>query len=324
MSRAIGLPHLGWLLLLSAVVVLPLVLPEYALHIAILALYWSYLGLSWNVLGGIGGQLSLGHTVFLAAGAYTSTVLFQRAHLSPWLGMLAGMAVAALLGWLVGAIMYRYDLRGIAFGLATLAFSEMAFAVVSGWDLLGATRGLYIIPTGTSWADFQFRSKVPYYYVIAALVVLALAVTRRVQNTRPGYYLRALQQSEVGVQALGVDVIRMKTAATVLSAAMTAAGGTFYAQYILFIDPYSVLAVNVAVEIVLLVSIGGRGTLWGPVVGPLLLIPLGEFLRAEFGGTMPGLHLLVYGLVLVVVVLLVPGGIVPAIQRLARREGAAS
>lgn len=280
----------------------------YAMSVIVLALFYAYLALSWNIIGGIGGQLSLGHAAYYGIGAYCSTVLFMQFGLTPWLGMLAGAGLAALAAVLIGIPCFR--LRGPYYALATLAAAMILQVIVSNsHTTLGGPRGLDVQLLHDAPAYFQHTSKTFYYIVIVVLVTLALAINHWILRSRFGYYLAAIRNDEEAAAALGVDAQRYKLIAAVLSAALTAIGGTFYAQYALFISPDEVLGSHLSVQIAVLCIIGGRGTLWGPVLGALLLLPAEELARWATDGR-PGAAMLLYGVLLMVVIRFMPGGLI--------------
>ncbi len=283
---------------------------EYYVHILVLILMYAYLSTAWNILGGYAGQHSLGHGMFLGAGAYVSTALFVYWGLTPWLGMWAGAAVAALMGWFVGYLCFRYGIRGPYFALVTIALAEAMLYLVTNIRVLGGARGLEVPWKGHNPLLIQFGSKAGYYYIALVLAAVGILVTYWFSRRRFGYYLVAVRENEDAAQALGVNLLREKVRATVISAALTAIGGTFYAQYFTYINPRSVFGEGPSVQILLFSIIGGLGTVWGPTVGALVLVPIAEITRAKLGGSFAGAHLLLYGTVLVIVMLFMPRGIV--------------
>lgn len=305
-----------------AVLALPLLVQSpYLLSVLILALLYAYLALSWNLIGGIAGQLSLGHAAYFGIGAYTSTILFTDFGLTPWIGMLAGAGLGAVAAVIIGLPCFR--LRGAYYALATLAAAMILRVVVENSnELLGGPRGLDVRLLHDAPLYFQHTSKLFYYYVGAALAAAALAVNYWCLRSRFGYYLTAIRNDQEAAAALGVDARRYKSWAAVISAAMTAIGGTFYAQYVLFISPDKVFGAHMSVQIAVICIIGGRGTLWGPVLGAFLLLPAEEAARSLTGGT-PGVTMMLYGLLLMVVMRFEPRGVIVLLQGLARRLGGA-
>ena len=311
--------------LLGALLAFPFVFTlPYPRDVMIRIFLYAMLATAWNVLAGYCGQISLGHAVFFGTGAYTSTLLVKQDWLggwaNPWLGMLLGALLAALLSQVIGSPVFR--LRGHYFAIATIAVGEIVQTIVINWDAVGGARGLFVpIRRPDSLANFQFHeSKQTYYYVALALLLLALGVNRWVVRSRTGYYFRAIREDQDAAAALGIPVARYKQRAMAISAALTAMGGTFYAQYVFFIDPESVLPLSLSILICLVAVLGGVGTLWGPLVGAAVLVPLGEITRVQFGGTGKALDLVIYGLLIMVVSVIQPGGIMAILQRGFRRS----
>jgi branched-chain amino acid transport system permease protein len=305
-----------------AVLVYPLVFTNpFPRHLMIMVFLYAMLAQAWNILAGYCGQISLGHAVFFGAGAYTSTLLLRQFGLTPWAGMAAGVLVAVALSQLIGAPVFR--LRGHYFAIATIAVGEIVQTLVINWDWAGGARGLFVpIKRPDSLVNFQFNDhKQVYYYVALGLLVLALVVTRRIERSRTGYYLRAIREDQDAAASLGVPVARYKQRAMAVSAGLTALGGTFYAQYVFFIDPESVLPLSLSILICLVAVLGGVGTMWGPVIGAAILVPLGEWTRVQLGGTGKAVDLLVYGAVIMLVSVVQPGGIMALVHRGRRRTG---
>lgn len=287
----------------------------YSLSIVILVLLYAYLAYAWNLIGGIGGQLSLGHAAWFGIGAYSSTVLFIDFGLTPWIGMLAGAVIAGALAALIGLPCFR--LRGAYFALATIAATMVLRIIVENTHgLLGGPRGLEVTLLRDAPAMFQHTRKEFYYAVAVVMVAVAFLINRAVLRSRFGAYLTAIRNDQEAALALGVNVRRYKLMAYVLSAAMTAIGGTFYAQFVLFISPEKVFGVALSVQIAVVCIIGGRGTLWGPMFGAVLLL-LGEEAARRFTGGIVGADMLLYGLILMLVIAFEPRGLVAIFGRIA-------
>ncbi|MDX1687636.1 MAG: branched-chain amino acid ABC transporter permease [Candidatus Promineifilaceae bacterium] len=318
--------HRDYLVLALVTVVLfvaPLFMSRFLISLAVLVLYWAHLGNAWNLMAGYAGQFSFGHAVFYGIGAYTSTVLLVDYAVSPWLGMVAGAVLAALFGLVMGYLLFRFGIRGHFFALGTFAIAEMVRLFATELEFINTSVGIHVpLVGGDSWLRMQFEeSVINYYYVILALFVIGLVVVIAVSRSRMGYYFQAIREDEEAAAALGVDVLRYKTLAVMLSGALTAVGGSFFAQYFLFIDPTLAFGVSVSVQILLRPIVGGVGTVWGPLVGALLLTPLAEATRA-FVRTPPaflgviqgraGVDVMIFGAILIIVVLFLPHGLVGA------------
>jgi len=309
----------GGILLLLFLLLFPYLFPRpFLRRMAILVLLWSLLGLAWNIIGGYGGQVSLGHAVFFGLGAYTSSILLERWQVSPWLGMLAGAAVAAIAALVIGWPTFR--LQGHYFAIATIAAGEIFAILFRNWGWAGGAVGIYLpLIRGDRLANFQFHeTKVPYYYIVLVMTLLAVAVTYALERSRAGYYLRALRADQDAARSLGVPITRYKLIAMVISAVLTAIGGTFYAQFVLYISPNTVFALMLSVQMCLVAVLGGLGTIAGPIIGALVLIPMAEYTRVFLGGRGGGLHLVVYGLLIVIISVFQPAGLVGLLRRRAR------
>ena len=310
----------------AAVVLVLLVLPAfpklldpYAVSILTLIFFYAFLAQSWNIVGGYAGQLSAGHAAFVGVGAYTSAMLSTAWGLTPWVGMFVGGVFAAALGAVIGFLGFRFGLRGFYFVLLTVAFAEVCRIVASNTEAVGGALGLYITFTGNPW-HFQFQDPRAHYYVALALMLLATAIVGALQGRRFGIYLSAIKDDEMAAEASGVNAFRYKMLAMILSSFLTGLGGTFYAFYLLSLQPGSVFGIPLSVEIVIRTIVGGAGTLLGPILGSFILTPLGEVSRAYFGqGGFHGAHLIVYGALLIAVVLFLPQGAYPFLARLFRR-----
>jgi branched-chain amino acid transport system permease protein len=308
------------LLALVAAFLFPLFVssPTY-LQIMILLYFYAYLTTSWNLVGGFAGVLPLGHSAFVGIGAYTSTVLYLHYGLTPWLGMFVGGALAALVGVMIGKPTLK--MRGAYFALCTIAFAEGLRVMVENINKIGpfainGPRGLLIPLVGDSFIKYQFLRKEPYYYIILIMLILVLALTYMVSRRRMGYYLAAGGEEPEAAEALGVNVARYKLIAMAMSCFLTALAGTFYAQLALYFYPKGILGLDLSFELAFIALIGGRGTIAGPVLGAFLLRPLNEFTRIYLSGYLPGLHLVIFGLVLILVMIYQPRGLQEPLSRL--------
>src|SRR5436190_2144925 len=256
---------------------------------------FGYLGAAWNILGGYAGQFSFGHAAYFGIGAYTSTLLFLRLGVTPWLGMLAGGVLAAVFGLFAGYLSFRYGLRGPYFSLVTLAFAEMLRVVAVNTKAVGSSLGLVIPNREAAPANFIFSGKLPYYYVILAMALGAVWITRLVARSKLGYSLLAIRENEDAAEAAGVDALGMKLRAMAISSFLTALGGTFYAQYFAYIDPTITFGPSVSIQGLLQAIVGGAGTVLGPLIGAFVLTPVSELSRAAIRGR-AGVDVMLYGL----------------------------
>jgi branched-chain amino acid transport system permease protein len=311
-------------LLLLAVLAFPLVFDRpFPRHVMIMIFLYGALATAWNILAGYCGQISLGHAVYFGIGAYTSTFLVREAALTPWLGMLVGAALAVVVSQAIGYPVFR--LRGHYFAIATIGFGEIVQTAVLNWDLVGGARGLFVpIKRPDSLLNLQFHdSKAVYYYLALGLLALALGASRWIERSRRGYYFRAIKEDQDAAASLGVRVAREKHAAMAASAALTALGGTFWAQYVLFIDPESVFPLSLSILICLVAVMGGVGSLWGPVLGAVVLVPLSEGTRVLLGGTGKALDLLIYGALIMAIAVFQPAGLMGLMRQLRGRRAVA-
>lgn len=313
------------LLLLAGLFLLPVVVTSPSmLQIFILIIFYAYLTSCWNFVGGFAGVLPLGHSAFVGIGAYTSTLLYLTWGISPWIGMLAGGVLATLVGVTIG--LPTLKLRGAYFALATIAVGEGLRVLVENVERIGpfevrGPKGLLInLVDDAPLSAFQFQSKVPYYYIILVMLLAVLYLTQRMMNSKVGYYLAAGGEDPEAAEALGIKVSRYKLIAMAISCFLTALGGTFYAQMFLYFYPKSILGLELSYEIAFIALIGGRGTILGPVVGALLLRPVSDLTRIYLSGSLPGLHLVIFGLVLIVVMRYQPKGLIAPLRQLFNRR----
>jgi branched-chain amino acid transport system permease protein len=295
-------------------------------HVMIMVFLYGSLAAAWNIVAGYCGQISLGHAVFFGIGAYASTLWGREMEgspavlASPWIGMVLGALAAVVVAQLLGFSVFR--LRGHYFAIATIAVGEIVQTLFINWDWAGGARGMFVrIRRPDSLLNFQFHeSRAVYYYIALALLLLGLAVTRWIERSRTGYYFRAVREDQDAAASLGIHVAREKRLALAVSAALTALGGTFYAQYLLAIDPESVLPLSLSILICLVAVLGGVGTLWGPVLGAAVLVPLSEGTRVMLGGSGKAIDLLVYGALIVVIAVLQPDGLMGLARRMRRPD----
>jgi len=279
----------------------------FVLNLVIMTLYATLLGQAWNILGGFGGQFSFGHAVFFGTGAYAMAVLQVKLGLNAWVALPAALALGAAVGLLVGALSFRYGLKGSYFALVTLAFAEVFRILANTFQFTGAGVGIQI-PLRDSAAEMQFATKAGFLYAMVALVTASLLVAWWLKRSRYGAWLQAVRDNEDSAAALGVNVFRVKLGAIAISGALMAAGGAFYLQYFRYIDPHIAYGPAISVEALLAAIVGGMGTVFGPLLGAAVLHLLGEATRGMLEHA-PGANLIAYGALLVVIVMFLPRGI---------------
>jgi len=304
----------------AAAVALPFVVRDPSwLNVAVLALMAAQLGAAWNLVGGYAGQASLGHAAFYGLGAYASTLLLVNFGWNPWLGMLAGGVLAAAFSALFGWSCFR--LKGHYFTMATIAVAEIVQIVFNNWEYAGAAVGLTIPMDRQGLAAMVFADKAAYYWLALGLLALTLLATFAVERSFLGYYFRAIKDEPDAARSIGVDIARYKQVALSLSAFFTAAGGSLYAQKELYIDPASVLSTALSIKMALAAILGGVGTLFGPVLGAVVLTLIEELSRSAFGGSGRGTDTVIYAALIVLVAVFQPSGILGGLKaRAARRR----
>jgi len=342
-------PPVASLVALAVIALALLALPlgvesPYALHVMILLFLTVVQGESWNVLGGYTGQYSVGHAAYFGLGAYATLMLLQFRHVPPWWGVWIAVFLAVILAVVIGSITFR--LRGPYFVLASIAVAEILRLVTLNWkDVTNGAEGILVseVPPlqigGLTITDFN--SKVPFYYIGLVLAAITIAVNWGVQHSKLGYFFQAIREDQDAAHSLGIPLTVYKNVALAISAFFTAWSGAFYALYVGFIDPGTVLAVEISVQFVLICIIGGIGTIAGPVVGALVLVPLSEGLRANLLSealfkiglveetSRTGLflkenlahaHALIYGILVVIVILFMPDGVLGFAKKLLARR----
>ncbi len=271
---------------------------------------------AWNIVGGYAGLISVGHAVFFGCGAYGALASYQYLGLPPIGGLPIGVAASIGIAAIVGIPTLR--LSGHYFSMATIAVAELVRLVVSNSEWLGGAQGLSGPPVPRTLLDLSFVSALPYYYVFLGVLAAMLALTRQMERSRIGYYLRAIHDSERAARTLGVPVSRYKLYAYMMSAALTAVAGALYAVMFGFVDPESGLGILISIKMLIMAALGGAGLLLGPLAGAVILVPLEEFSNSLLGGVGAGVTFLVYGAIIVVIARLQPGGLlrpIPGAQR---------
>jgi branched-chain amino acid transport system permease protein len=262
---------------------------------------------AWNILGGYAGQVSVGHSMFFGLGAYMPLLFYTLFGWPPIAGIPIGIVVSIALAVVIGMPTFR--LTGHYFSMATIAVAELIRIFFGTWDLVGAAIGLQGPATARSVWDLTFRSELPYYYIFLAVLTVLLCVTAAIERRRFGYRLRAIKSGERAARSLGVPVQQTKMQAMMISAAFTSVAGSLYSIKTGFIDPESGFGILVSVQMVIVAALGGAGTLFGPLVGALVLIPLQAATNTWFGGGGSGLTYILYGGIIVLIARFEPGGL---------------
>ncbi|BAE50832.1 branched-chain amino acid ABC transporter permease [Paramagnetospirillum magneticum] len=311
--------------LLAILALAPLAAGDYVLSILITVLLQAYLGMSWNVMMGFAGQFSLGHALYVGLGAYAGGALFVHYGTPPWIGALAGMAVSAAVGAVVGTLGFRFKVMGVYFALLTIAFAEFTRVLFDHWGWVGASSGLFLPPAPNNSPDNLWLlrgSTTMFYYVALAMAAGAFWFSRALLMRRIGFYWQAIREDQDAADALGIDVFKNKMIAVLISASMTSLGGVFLAFFNNNLYPESIFSMHRSIELMLGTIIGGIGTLFGPILGAVVLTALGEgltILGAHIG--IDGVKQIAYGICLMLILVLKPGGLWPWLRKAFRLEG---
>ncbi|MBN8963478.1 MAG: branched-chain amino acid ABC transporter permease [Rhizobiales bacterium] len=285
-------------------------LPEYYSGIATKTLIFIGLAMAWNIVGGIGGQLSLGHSVFIGLGALLPAAMLLKLSVPLWVGIVCAAIVSSLIGAGLSWLTFRFRLGHLYFALVTLAVGELGRIIVIGTEFLGGASGLLVQYKPSHVLGFELSVATQSLIFSLVFAALTITVTYCLLQSKLGYRLRALKGNEDAAQAIGIDLLRSKTAAMVISAILSSLGGSVFAQYNGFVDPEVVASPILIISIILFTAIGGIGTIWGPVLGVAILFPFGEILRGVLANNLPGLHLVIFGVTLVAVIRLMPNGLI--------------
>src|SRR5215471_1059998 len=306
-------------LLLALIVAYPLVLSTpFEQRLGALVLLYAIAASSWNIIGGYAGQVSVGHVVFFGCGAYAAMGAYAHFAFSPLVGLPAGIVLAVSIAAVIGVPTLR--LSGHYFSMATIAVAELLRLVVTNTEYLGAAVGLSGPTVPRNVFDLSFISALPYYYLFLAVLAITLAITWWMANSRMGFYLRAIKDSERAARSLGVPAARTKLHAYMLSAGLTSVAGALYAMMFGFVDPESGLGILISVKMLIMAALGGAGLLFGPLVGAAILVPLEEISNSVLGGRGAGLTFVVYGAIIVLIARFQPGGLLTLATRLSERR----
>jgi branched-chain amino acid transport system permease protein len=297
------------IVVLILLILFPLVFQKpFPQHVMILVFMFGMMAVAWNIMGGYAGMFSFGQVAFFGIGAYTSSFLLITYHINPWLGLVVGGLIAALVAAAIGYPCS--NLRGHYFAIASIAFGEIVRTHFNNWKLVGAAEGMTLPMLEESFKNFMFHSsKLPYYYIMLAFLIISLVVCYIVATSKMGYYFRAIKESHDVAKVLGINVVWYRLIAIMISAFLTAMAGTFYAQYVLYLDPESVLILPISIQIVLISMLGGAGSIMGPVIGAAILMPVSEITRVMLGHKGTGIDMLIYGALITLISVYQPKGV---------------
>jgi branched-chain amino acid transport system permease protein len=294
-----------------ALFLFPLLKPNsFYLHLMITIFMYAVMSQSWNVIAGLSGQISLGHGTFFGIGAYATSFFFTEYSITPWIGILLGMIFSGLVAVLIGIPMLR--LSGHYFAIATLLIGISFQIIFQRWDLVGAASGLWVpLTEKDSWLAIQFHSsKVPYYYIFLIFFIITFFLVWLLSRSKIGFRLRAVRDDYQAASSLGINVSRYKIIAYVISAIVMAPMGSMFAQYILIVDPDRVFNFDISIFVLLITVLGGIGSVWGPLIGTIILIPITEYSRIYLGGTGGAVDLIFYGIILMLICVFRPSGLI--------------
>jgi len=299
------------LLILGLLLALPLYIRSpFILTTLIMFFYYAYSGVCWNWIGGYAGQINLAHGAFLGIGAYTTAILFIELRLTPWIGMFIGAILAAAIAFVIGKYTFRYKIRGFYFALVTLAITEIFRHVVSSFKITGGTVGLYL-PLELSWYALQFKAREPYYYIMLSFLVIVVSITIVIEKSKIGYYLIAIREDEESAASIGINTEWYKNFAFCISAAFSSLAGALSVQLFWYVDPETGFSLEIVFYTILIVILGGRGTVWGPILGALVLTALGEGFRCIPAGSqeIAAITKIVYASILIITIIFLKRGI---------------
>lgn len=309
----------AWVLLAILLAVLcaaPWLAGDYLLTVLITILYLAYVGQAWNVMMGFAGQLSLGHAIYVGLGAYSAAVLYVDFGIPPWIGMLAAIAIAAACGALIGYLAFRFGVGGVYFAILTIAFAEFARIGFDHFGWVGGSAGFFLPVANYARNDLWNLRGNPtmFYYVMLALTAAGFALCHALLRSRTGYYWQAIREDEEAARSLGINTFRYKMIAVVISGGMTAVAGVFFAFYYNNLFPEQVFHISRSIEIILGPIIGGIGAPFGPIVGAFLLTGASELMQnvlIAIGFDVPGAKQVFYGVALLLIIIVLPGGVWP-------------
>lgn len=310
MKRLVNLPTGILLFILLLVIIFPFAgLPLYFTHTIILIFIWGAVTTAWSYMGRF-WMISLCHGAWVGIPAYTTVLLFNFYHLSPWVGMWLGFLAVVIAAGVIGYACFRFGLVGHYFAVTTLVVTELvALVIIALRDITEGRLGITVKPLGTAPLYFQFESKVPFYFMALGLLLLSLYIWRKIDQSKMQKALTAIEEDEVAAESIGINVVRNKTTVAVISAVIAGMGGVVYAQYIMYLNPVTTVAIGASLEYVFMAILGGMFTLWGPLIGAIIITGLQEYIRVTFGTVLMGWAWVGYGFIIVVMMIFLPKGL---------------
>lgn len=317
-----GFSSAGWVfkiavaIILVAIIAFPVALDVrfYFVQVGILMMFFATLGTAWGIIGGYAGQHSIGQAAFVGIGAYTSTLLYMKLDISPWLGLFAGMGLSALIAAIVGYPLFRFGLKGDYFALGTVALGLIIYEITNSFaTITGGSQGIPI-KYEENPLNFQFPNRTVYYYIILIIWLITVVSSYKLRRSRLGFEMLAVRDDEIAASRGGISILKVKMSAFVIAAVISSAAGTFFAQFILFLDPTTVMSLAISVQIILVSVLGGMNSYLGGTLGAMILIPVSQFLSKVFAER-PGTDLAVYGVILIVLMLFMPNGILGLLRK---------
>lgn len=325
MKKVIG-NNKKWFLGLIACLIVAILFPQivrvrFVWNLLSLIMVWAVVGMGWNVIGGYCGQVSNGHSLFYGIGAYTVAITCQYWKISPWISIWLGVVISMVVAFIFGKPLLR--LKGHVFAISTMALAECARIIFVNWKWVGGATGVYIYTKGVNeYLYMQFKNPLNYYYVFLIFVVAILVLIKILDKSKFFYYLRTIKGNEMAAESVGIDVAKYKNRAYIMSAAIVSIGGSLYAQFLLYIDPATIMTLNISMMIVLTAVMGGVGTVEGPILGAIVLTTISEYSRVYLG-QYGGLDLILYGVLVILIVLFIPGGILSIFNKWFEKREAA-
>lgn len=305
---------LGLVVCVIAAIIFPLIVKvRFVWNLLSMILVWAIVGMGWNVIGGYCGQVSNGHSLFYGVGAYTVALASSYFKVSPWIAIWIGAVISMGLAYLVGKPLLR--LKGHVFAISTMALAECARIIFINWKWSGGATGVYIYSKNVNeWAFMQFKNPLNYYYVFLMFTIAILILIKCLDKSKFFYYLRTIKGNEMAAESVGINAASYKLKAYMLSAAIVSIGGSLYAQFMLYIDPSMLMTLNISMMIVLTAVMGGVGTVLGPILGAIVLTTISEYSRVYLG-KFGGLDMILYGTLVILIVLFIPGGILSVFEK---------